>query len=84
MTQALVVHLDGDGCWPDLADTELKEANFHSVALLRNGTSSGKHSVSFRVQTQDGETYIAQVTLKMLQDVVTAMNTRAAMDNRAN
>lgn len=77
----LGLFLDGDNCWPDLKG-QVEEAKLEAVALLRNGTEGGKHTVSFRVKTPDGKTYIAQTTLDMLTAAADAMRTRAALDLR--
>lgn len=62
----LDIHLNGDGCWADLADQPFEEADLVSVALLQAGTTFGKPSVSFRVETADGNVFIAQTTLALL------------------
>jgi hypothetical protein len=77
------LRLNGDGCWPDLA--ELRDAgrviDTHSetsigIALLPGGMTSGKPSVTFRLQLPDGKIVLAQTSLELLTASVRAMNTR--------
>lgn len=77
----LSIYLDGDNCWPDLKG-RVEEAELEGVALLREGTAGGKHTVSFRIKIPDGTSFIAQTTLDLLANAVTAMMTRAALDRR--
>lgn len=73
---SLDIQLDGDGCWPDLGQKLYNEATLTSVALLQAGTVSGKPTVSFRVETEDGHILIAQTTLSLLLSACDAMKAR--------
>lgn len=51
------LHLDGDGCWLDLPDKEIihlsNDATPISMAVLPNGMTSGKPSVTIRIDLPD-------------------------------
>jgi len=72
----LKIHLDGDGCWPDLAGRELVRLELQEVAMLAGGMSSGKSSVSFRLDLPDGRTVIAEQSLDQLEAFVRACRAR--------
>lgn len=65
----LSVHINGEGCWPDLAGN-YEEAEMTSIALLKVGTLSGKPSVTIRVEMEDGSIVLAQTTLALLATAV--------------
>ena len=60
---------DGDGCWPDLVKKEVIHLGCLSdpiqIAALPGGMSSGKTSVSIRLDLPDGKVVIAQTTLAL-------------------
>jgi hypothetical protein len=53
----LTVTLDGDGCWPDLEDKIGSVIHLNhgelQVAVLDNGMTSGKPSITIRVDLPD-------------------------------
>ena len=59
----LSIHLDGDKCWPEL--TDWTEAEDLQIAVLPRGTSSGKPSVTIRVELPTGEIVLAQTTARL-------------------
>lgn len=65
---AMKIILEGDGCWPDLADNpnliEVKDGNME-VALLDKGMASGRPSVAFRIDLPDGKIVFAQTTARL-------------------
>lgn len=65
----LKVILDGDGCWPDLPGKEVIHLGNLSmpiqIATLPGGLSSGKTSVSIRIDLPDGKVVIAETTLAL-------------------
>ena len=79
---ALDIALDGDGCWPEVAGAP--EAMLLGIALLKRGTTGGKHSVMFKLRMPDGSFVLAQTTFALLDSAVLAMRTRAALDSRSN
>lgn len=83
----LDLHLDGDGCWPDLPELRQQgrlidysgNETSVSVALLRNGTSGGHHSVTFRVNAPDGKVVLFELTWRLLYTAVKAMVVRVGI-----
>jgi len=67
----LDIKLDGDRCWPDLADKasagQIVETQTIAVALLPGGMTSGAAAVAIRIDLPDGRIVIAQ-TSQMLFD----------------
>lgn len=74
------MNLEGDGCWPDLADKaaagELIKAELSDAAMLIGGMSSGKSSVAFRVELPDGKVLFAEQSLDQLEAFVRACRAR--------
>lgn len=73
----LRILLDGDGCWPDLADKVGTPAVCHvtegvEVALLRGGMMSGSSSVTVRAPLADGRVVLMEVSLRQLEMAVQA------------
>ena len=60
------VILDGDGCWPDIQDNKIIRAVGLQVAALQGGMKGGSPSVAFRIDLEDGQTVIAETSLKLL------------------
>ena len=60
------VILDGDGCWPDIQDNKIIRAVGLQVAALQGGMKGGTPSVAFRIDLEDGQTVIAETSLKLL------------------
>ncbi len=66
MFTMLKVHVDGDGCWPDLLKREVISIdNRFEIAGLSNGMSKGDPSVAFRFDLPDGRIVFAQTSLKL-------------------
>jgi hypothetical protein len=65
----LEVILDGEGCWPDLAEKTVinlgNESKPIQVAALPKGLVSGKPSVSIRLDLPDGNVVIAETSLAL-------------------
>ncbi|MDD5199210.1 MAG: hypothetical protein PHC88_05350 [Terrimicrobiaceae bacterium] len=59
------LHLDGDGCWPDLNTKPFDHGVLHEVAYLQRGMSSGNPSVSMRITLDDGRIVIAETSARM-------------------
>jgi hypothetical protein len=64
----LKIHLEGDGCWPDLAEKREKviQTEQMEIAALHHGMVSGAPSVAFRIDLPDGRVVIAETSLKLL------------------
>jgi hypothetical protein len=75
----LTIKLDGDRCWPDLADKseeQLIEIQNLEVALLPGGMQSGKASVAIRIDLPDGRTIIAQTSQELFDAAARAFRGR--------
>jgi len=59
------VIMEGDDCWPDLKTKPWTEGRLVGVAILDHGTSSGKPSISFRIDMPDGSSVMAQTTARL-------------------
>lgn len=84
----LEIHLDGDGCWPDLAEKQAagklhEPGRLAGVALLPSATTAGKHTVTFRVELPDGSIATAETTLALLVTAVGGLKTRAEMQGQS-
>lgn len=69
---ALEVFVNGDSCWPDLTKKGFITGQFVGIARLPGGTTSGKSSVTVRIELPDGRTVLAETTLTLLRQAVTA------------
>lgn len=72
----LSVILDGDGCWPDLAENPPTEAVFAAVAALPAGMASGRPSIALRVDLPDGSVVVAQTSYRLFQAAARALAAR--------
>ena len=65
----LVVHLEGDGCWPDLDRDKIVHLGNAAppihVACLERGVSSGRPSVGFRLDLPNGQVVIAETSVRL-------------------
>jgi hypothetical protein len=78
----ITIHLDGDGCWPDLLDGREvihlgNDAPPIGLALLEGGMLSGRPSVTIRVDLPDGRSVLAETSLGLLESACRAMRIRA-------
>lgn len=68
---ALNIHVDGEGCWPDLAWTVGQDGPktlttaIVSVACLPHGMLSGAPSVTIRLDLPDGTVALAETSLAL-------------------
>ena len=76
------IHLDGDGCWPDLADkmgTEnLIEVRNIEIGVLERGMTSGRTSISIKINLPDGKIVLYQGSLREFILGVETIKTRYA------
>lgn len=77
---AMDIKLDGDGQWPDLADGKRKvhrvDDGILRVVTLKGGLKSGNPSVALRLDLPNGETIIAQTSVRLWQQAAAAMRGR--------
>lgn len=76
----LVVAVDGDNAWPDLAERyekgEVIDAGVNGITALPNGTSEGRCSIALRIELPDGKTVIAQTTARLLATAIKGLEAR--------
>lgn len=70
------IHVDGDGCWPDLREKGCKDGLLTGVSALAAGMESGRPSVMLRVELEDGTVVLAQTSLQLLSAAVRAFTAR--------
>ena len=77
----LDIRLDGDGCWPDLngkgPDQVIMVDNL-AIAFLAGGMSSGKPSLTLRIDLPDGRSVITQTSLELFQQAARVFGAKAA------
>jgi hypothetical protein len=81
---AIIIYLDGDGCWPDLKGKVGTDQVIHlgngappiGFALFEIGTTSGKPSVTIRIDLPDGRTVLAETTLALLLNAARLFDTK--------
>lgn len=70
---AIAMHLNGDGCWPDLKDREylfFDDAKVKlSIARLPQGMNTGNSSVTIRIDDArpDGQPILVQTSMRLFQ-----------------
>lgn len=61
---SLSIHVNGDACWPDLAEKTVVEGSWAGLARLPAGTASPPYgpasSVTARIELPDGTVVLAQ------------------------
>lgn len=78
----MTMHLNGDGVWSDLEEKIKADQVIHyqkpiETAMLDGGMRSGKPSIAFRFDLDDGTTVIAETSLELFLAVARAYNARA-------
>jgi hypothetical protein len=81
----LVMHIEGDGCWPDLAERQgdvvaIKDDNPIEIATLRGGMQSGRASVMIRLNTPEGKIVLAESSLALFGAAVKGFESAAGVD----
>lgn len=86
MPSIVHLHLDGDGCWPDLKDpkllmesgklTWLGDGTSIDIAALSAGMQSGRTSLAIRIDLPDGRIVVAEVSLRNMQIAIAAFTAR--------
>jgi hypothetical protein len=77
----LKIIMEGDSCWSDLLEktdviNAMGEETQVSVAALAGGMSSGKTSITFRVDLKDGRVVLFETSLALLNAAVKAFKAR--------
>lgn len=74
----LIVHLDGDNCWPDLKGRintpQVIHVHIYEIARLEAGMTSGKSSVTVRINLPDGKVVLAETSFALLRNAVLAFD----------
>lgn len=73
---AMTIHLHGDGVWPDLAQRPLLKAVTLGVAALDAGMQSGLPSVTFRLDTEDGQVVVGETSMRLFLQAAAAFRAR--------
>lgn len=78
----LKVILEGDGCWPELIEKFkkdkviwLKDGNV-SIAALSKGMTSGKPSISIRIDLPDGKIVVAETSMRLFLSAAEAFKAK--------
>lgn len=65
----MTISLNGDGCWPDLKDKPVVHLGNGAppiqVAVLDGGLSSGRPSVTIRIDLPGGQTVLAETSARL-------------------
>jgi len=73
----LAIHLEGDGAFEKLRGRDDWQGGFATdVAVLAGGTTSGKPSIAFLVEGEDGALIVAQTTWALLHAACRAIEAR--------
>ncbi len=72
----LDLQLDGDNCWPELKETGFIEGSLSGIAGLPHGTVEGRPSVTVRIELPDGQTVLAETTLRLFLAAARALLAR--------
>src|SRR5207253_3231529 len=70
---------EGDGCWPDLAQSAFVTGELQPIARLPAGTNRGNSSVGLRVMLPDGRIAIAETTMLLFLTAGEAFAMRESM-----
>ncbi len=79
MASTIDLKLDGDGAWPDLIDRgviHLGNGTTIGMCVLPGGMTSGRHSVSLRLDLPDGGVVVAEASWRVLAAAVRAIAAR--------
>lgn len=76
----LKLKMEGDGCWPDLAEKiaagELLRSEDIELAVLSGGLVSGKPSVAIRINLDDDTVVIAETSLVLFLSAADAFKAK--------
>ena len=84
MTVEMIVYVEGEGVWPDLAGKEVihlaNDAPPIQVAALSAGMVSGRESVAIRMDLPDGRVVVAETSLRLFVQAADVLKTRYGVD----
>jgi len=76
----ITVELEGDNCWPDLAEKldtpDLIRGTGIAIAVLSRGMESGRPSLTFRIDLPDGRVVLVETSLRLFMTAVKAIRAR--------
>jgi len=72
----LDLQLEGDNCWPELKEKGFIEGEVSGIAGLPHGTVEGRPSVTVRIELPDGQTVLAETTLRLFLAAARALLAR--------
>lgn len=77
---AMDIKLDGDGIWSDLEDGKRPihrvDDGVLRICTLKGGMQGGNPSVAIRLDLPNGETVVAQTSVRLWQQAAAAMRGR--------
>jgi hypothetical protein len=73
---AMTIHIDGDGCWPDLPPRSDQPTEDIEVACLSAGMLSGAPSVMIRINEADGRVALGETSLALFLQAADAFRAR--------
>jgi len=74
--ESIALHLDGDGCWPDLKEKGWLRGKITSVAAMPQGTNEGNPSVTIRGELEDGRVVLLETTMRLFNTCTSAFRGR--------
>jgi hypothetical protein len=80
----LDIHINGDGCWPDLEGSTIAGGNgprlqvteVASIAALASGMQSGLPSVMIRLNLPDGTVALGETSMRLFLQAAAAFRAR--------
>jgi hypothetical protein len=73
---AMTIHINGDGCWPDLQSRSDQPTADLGVACLPHGMLSGAPSVMIRINEADGRVALGETSLALFLQAADAFRAR--------
>lgn len=74
------LHLDGDGCWPDLKDIVFDHGILMEAAYLEGGMVGGNPSITMRIRLDDGRIVLAETSARMFVTLAAAIKGKGQHD----
>lgn len=79
----LKIHLDGDGCWPDvlpIVNDKSKTGEVTELAYLQGGMVGGNPSVTLRCEMKDGSTVLVETSARLFLTAAAAVKGKCIRD----
>jgi hypothetical protein len=80
MAHAIQLHLNGDGCWPDLRTGNFAHGEIVEAGYLVGGTVEGSPTIALRIRLDNGDTVLAETTLRLFMTLAAAFHGKAERD----